>query len=119
MVDRRTEASRKNEITRIESQRVCKQPHLGFQEAVELSRVTDCRPRDTAFHPATQLARQAIAEHRLHAELTHMVERLPQQVEAPEPLELQLAEADVVHASSTFDVGQLANWLVKHDRNFR
>ena len=116
-VDGRLEPWRNHKLARGETQRLGEQPHLRLQESVELAGVADGDPRDASLHPAAELARKAVAQHGLHAGPAHRIERLAKQIEAAEPFQLELAEADIRNGRRPLHVRELADRLVQHDGN--
>src|SRR6187399_2189510 len=63
-VDGRLEPWRNDKLARGETQWFGEQPHLRLQETVELAGIADSDTRDASFHPAAELARKAVAQHR-------------------------------------------------------
>ena len=60
--------------------RTFEQPHLRLQKAVELAGVADDLAGDAALHPALHLARDAVAQHRLHVAHADQFQRLLQSI---------------------------------------
>src|SRR4051812_49379204 len=54
-----------------EAQRPFEQRRRGFQKPVHFTCVVDAVARDARFHPAADLACDAVAEHRFHAAIAY------------------------------------------------